>query len=125
MQKISLKGRCRDMIVKNKRTDAILLDNLNLADTFYKRFVGLMGKKNLSRLTGLKIEPCNSIHCFFMRIPIDVIFVSKDDVVLKTIHDMKPWRVSPIVKGARYIIEANANELTGKIEVGDRLKYIV
>jgi uncharacterized membrane protein (UPF0127 family) len=59
-----------------------------------------------------------------MKIPIDVIFLSKDDVVVKAIHDMKPWRVSPIVKGAKYVIEANALELAGKVEVGDKLEFI-
>jgi uncharacterized membrane protein (UPF0127 family) len=113
-----------NMNVKNRRTGAIVIDHLEIADTFYKRFKGLMGRKNLSKLTGLKIDPCNSIHCFFMRIPIDVIFLSKDDVVVKTIHDMKPWRVSPIVKGARYVIEANALELVGKVELGDKLEFV-
>lgn len=112
------------MNVKNRRTGAIVLDNLEIADTFYKRFIGLMGQKNLAKQTGLKIDPCNSIHCFFMKIPIDVMFLSKDDVVVKIIHDMKPWRISPIVKGAHYVIEANALEWVGKVEVGDKLEYI-
>lgn len=101
-----------------------MLENLEFADTFYKRFKGLMGRKNLMMKTGLKIDPCNSIHCFFMRIPIDIIFLSKDDIVVKIIHDMKPWSVSPIVKGAQYVIEANALEWVGKVEVGDKLVFI-
>lgn len=101
-----------------------MLDNLDMADNFYKRFKGLMGRKTLVKRTGLKIDPCNSIHCFFMRIPIDIMFLSKDDTVVKFIHDMKPWRVSPIVKGARYVIEANALEFAGKVELGDKLEFI-
>jgi len=101
-----------------------MLDNLEIADTFYMRFKGLMGRTNLSNQTGLKIDPCNSIHCFFMKMPIDVIFLSKDDEVVKIIHDMKPWRVSPIVKGAQYVIEANALEWVGKVDVGDKLEFI-
>ncbi len=111
------------MIVINKRTGAVILDNLEIADTFYKRFKGLMGRRVLNQGTGLKIEPCNSIHCFFMRISIDIIFMSKEHTVVKIIHNMKPWKVSPIIKGARYVIEANALEWLGKVEVGDILEY--
>lgn len=111
------------MSIINERTGEVMLDRLENADSFYKRFKGLMGRKTLSVRTGLKIDPCNSIHCFFMRIPIDIIFVSKEHAVVKIIHDMKPWKVSPIVKGARYVIEANALEWLGKVEVGDKLEY--
>lgn len=111
------------MKVINKRTGEVILDNLEIADTFYKRFKGLMGQRELNQGTGLKIDPCNSIHCFFMRIPIDIIFVSKEHAVVEIIHDMKPWKVSPIIKGARYVIEANGLELLGKVEIGDILEY--
>lgn len=112
------------MKVINRRTGSVILDNLDIADTFYKRFKGLMGKKTLLKRTGLKIDPCNSIHCFFMKIPIDIIFLSKEDIVVMAIHDIRPWRVSPIVKGARYVIESNSNELAGEIKVGDCLEYL-
>ena len=112
------------MKIKNRRTGVFILNYIEVADNFYKRFKGLMGRKYLSKQTGLKIDPCNSIHCFFMRIPIDILFLSKDDIVVKIIHDMKPWRISPIVKGARYVIEANALELVDKVEVGDKMEYI-
>lgn len=111
------------MKVINKRTGEVILDNLVIADTFYKRFIGLMGQSELIQGTGIKIDPCNSIHCFFMRIPIDIIFVSKEHTVVKIIHDMKPWKVSPIIKGARYVIEANGLALLGKVEIGDILEY--
>lgn len=110
------------MKVKNKETDRVILKHVEIADTFYKRFKGLMGRKYLEEGSGMKINPCNSIHCFFMKIPIDVLFVSRDHVVIKIISDMKPWKISPLVRGANYVIEANGNELKGRIEVGDRLE---
>lgn len=111
------------MKVKIKETDRVILNHVEIADTFFKRFKGLMGRKNLEKGRGMKINPCNSIHCFFMRIPIDVLFISKEHTVLKIITDMKPWKISPLVRGAKYVIEANSNEFRGKIEVGDRLEY--
>ena len=110
--------------VKNIETDEVILNHVEIADTFYKRFKGLMGRRRLEEGNGMKINPCNSIHCFFMKIPIDVLFVSKDHVVVKVISDMKPWKISPLVRGAQYVIEANGNELSGKIGAGDRLEYL-
>lgn len=111
------------MKMRNISTDGVILDHIEIADTFYKRFMGLMGRSALEKGKGMKINPCNSIHCFFMKFPIDVLFVSKDHVVIKIISDMKPWRVSSLVRGTRYVIEVNVNEITGKIMVGDRLEF--
>lgn len=107
------------MKVVNRNTGEVILQELNIADTFMKRFLGLMGKKELKPGSGLKIEPCSSIHTFNMKFPIDVLFVSEDHKVLKLIISMKPGKVSSVVKGAKYVIEANADELTHKIYQGD------
>jgi len=106
------------MKVVNRNTGEVILQELNLADTFMKRFLGLMGKRELKPGSGLKIEPCNSIHTFNMKFPIDVIFLSEGHQVLKLISSMKSGRVSAIVKGAKYVIEANASEFTDKIYEG-------
>ncbi len=103
----------------NKNSGEVILQEVSVADTFMKRFLGLMGKKELRPGTGLKIKPCNSIHTFYMKFPIDVIFLSEDHKVLKLISNMKPRRVSAIVKNAKYVIETNADELTDKIHEGD------
>ena len=112
------------MKVINKKTNSVILNQIEIADTFYNRFKGLMGRKNLDEGSGMKINPCNSIHCFFMRIPIDVLFVSREHTVIKIITGMKPWKVSPLVRGAQYVIEANSSEFKGKVEIGDRLEYL-
>ncbi len=74
--------------------------------------------------SGLVIVPCNSIHMFFMRYPLDVIFLDKSGVVIFTYHGIKPWRVGRIVKGARTAIELPAGTIarTGT-EVGDTLHF--
>lgn len=111
------------MRVINERSREVLLTELKEADTFLKRFMGLMFKKGLPSGTGLKIEPCSSIHTFNMKFPIDVLFVSKDHRVLKVITEMKPGKVSAVVKASRYVIEANENEFAGKASVGDLLNF--
>ena len=55
----------------------ILGDKIKHADSFFKRFIGLMGKKQLGQGEGLLLN-CSSIHCFFMKIPIDAVYISKN-----------------------------------------------
>lgn len=54
---------------------------------------------------GLVIEPCNSIHMFFMRYPLDVIFTDREGRVLFMHRGIKPWRMGRLVRGARRAIE--------------------
>lgn len=71
----------------------------------------------------LLITPCNSIHTFGMKFPIDVAFVDEEGRVLKIMASTPKGKMSPIVKGAKYVIEARAGEFASKgLEVGDVLE---
>lgn len=89
----------------NKTKGITLAENLEIANTFWRRFRGLMYKKELKTGNGLYISPCNSIHMFFMRFPLDIVFVDKQFRVLHTIESIKPWRISPIIKKSTGIFE--------------------
>ena len=89
----------------NQTQKHLMVPNLMVADTFMKRFRGLMGK-TISQKDGLLIRPCNSVHMFWMKTPLDILFVDKDDRVVGVTLDLKPWKVSPVIKGAKYVIEA-------------------
>lgn len=79
--------------------------NIKVARSFTQRLIGLMGSSELHENEGLLIVPCNSVHTFFMRYQIDVVFLSKRHVVLKVIHNMKPWRISPVVWKSHSVLE--------------------
>lgn len=71
----------------------------------------------------LVIDPCTSIHMFFMRFPIDVLYLDREDRVLRAQKRIKPWRVGPLyTRGARYVIElpVGAIESSGT-QIGDRI----
>ena len=96
-----------------------------IADNFFARFKGLMLKKSLNEIDALCIEPCNSIHTFFMRFDIDVIFIDKNGVIIKIVNAMKPSRVTPIVRRSVQVIETQGGFCKKKqIEVGMLLKTI-
>ena len=81
------------------------------ADGFLRRGLGLMFRRELPAGHGLAITPCNSIHMFFMRFPLDVAFLDRDGRVLRAYHGIRPWRVSRVVRRARSAIELPAGTL--------------
>jgi uncharacterized membrane protein (UPF0127 family) len=107
----------------NLRTNETILDDLRIADNFVSRFRGLMGIKSLPNNSGLWITPCNSVHCFFMRIPIDVVFLNKENQVVHISKNMKPWSISPIIRKAKSVVEVNADSLSKVLEIGDQLVF--
>lgn len=105
----------------NQTTEETLLETLDMATSFSKRFLGLMGKQSLPDSTGLYLEPCTSIHCFFMRFPIDVVFVNRAGQVVAIYPGLKPWRIA-MPKGAFAAIEAVENQLADRVSLGDQLR---
>ncbi|MGE4234488.1 MAG: DUF192 domain-containing protein [Bacteriovoracia bacterium] len=102
-----------------RKTDQLLIsENCETADTFFSRFRGLMGRDSAGG--GLLLQSCNSIHTFFMKIPIDVIYLDKDLKVLKVVHSMKPWRVDFPVFGADSVLELESGR-GREIQPGDVL----
>jgi hypothetical protein len=100
----------------------IVLDKIIMADTYSKKLQGLLGRKGLKDKEGMMIVPCNSIHTYRMKFPIDVLFVDKDNFVLKVLRDFKPGRMGPLVLKSRYVMEAEAGIFEG-IEKGDKLQF--
>lgn len=100
----------------------MVAENLEIADTPLKRVKGLLGRSNLPIGAGLWIEPCASIHMFFMRFAIDVIYLNPDGRVVKLVHRLKPWRCS-FAWGGRSVVELPAGALERlDINEGDLLE---
>ena len=81
------------------------------AATMVSRGLGLMFRRELAPGHGLAITPCNSIHMFFMRFPLDVAFVDREGTVLRVYQGIRPWRVSRLVRRARTAYELPAGTL--------------
>jgi uncharacterized membrane protein (UPF0127 family) len=63
---------------------------------------GLLGRDGLEPGTGMLIDAAPSVHMFFMRFPIDVVFLDRDRKVVGVRHGLRPWRVA----GARRAVAA-------------------
>lgn len=99
-----------------------IADRIEIADNFWSRLRGLLGRDNLATSEGLIISPCSSIHCFGMKFAIDAIFLDKDYRVVAVCADMKPGAMASNRK-ARHVLELRAGEAARhNIQVGEQLR---
>jgi uncharacterized membrane protein (UPF0127 family) len=99
-----------------------LCDRCSLADTPAGRLKGLLGRTGLERGEGLLLKPAPAIHTFFMRFPIDALFLDSEMRVVRVVSHMRPWRAA-MCRGARSVVELPAGEAARLgVVVGDHLE---
>jgi uncharacterized membrane protein (UPF0127 family) len=76
-----------------------VVEMLYVADSMRARMKGLLGRSELEQNEGLLIVPCNSIHMFFMRFPIDAVFLDEHGYVVRVFDHLQPWRMA---RGGRF-----------------------
>lgn len=114
------------MKLVNLRSGGVLAEKVERATSFFARLRGLMGRASLPEGEVLSIEPCNSIHTFFMRFSIDAAFLAKDGRLVRAISRLRPWRATRVYLSAARVVELPAGTLerTGTRE-GDVLSFEV
>lgn len=79
-----------------------------MANSFLKRIKGLLGYNSLKASQAMILRPSNSVHTFFMRFPIDVLFAGKDNIVIAAVTNMQPFRATNIFLKSAFVIELPA-----------------
>jgi uncharacterized membrane protein (UPF0127 family) len=111
------------MPILNQTNNQIIAQQYTRADSFFPRMVGLLNRSSLDEGEALIISGCNSIHMFFMRFAIDVLFVNRDDEVVGLIENIKPFRLSKIYWRASYAIELPVGGISqSQTKVGSRIQ---
>jgi uncharacterized membrane protein (UPF0127 family) len=98
--------------VTNRRTGGSLGDKVRKALSLRARTIGLLGRSSLGEGEGLWIEPCSSIHMFFMRFTIDAVFVDRSGIVTRVIQGLRPWRIAFGGQGAHAVLELPTGTIT-------------
>ncbi len=101
----------------------VIINEVNIANNFISRTIGLMGRKSMKPSSSLWIKNCNRIHTCFMKFPIDVIFVDKKLIVKKIYKHAKPWHHMFLgTWGANSVFEMPNGTLENlTISIGDQL----
>jgi protein-S-isoprenylcysteine O-methyltransferase Ste14/uncharacterized membrane protein (UPF0127 family) len=111
------------MPIHNDTRNITLMQRVVSARSIGARLVGLLGTYPPDKETALHILPCDGVHTFGMRYPIDTIFLDKDGSVVKVVKDLRPNRVTRPLRSAASALEFPAGTLAeGQIRIGDRLR---
>ncbi len=118
-------AKIRYVRVENVTRGTLIAERCRVASSAVDRSVGLLRTAEVLPGEGLLIERSPSIHMFFMRYPIDVVFVDKRGRVTKVVSRLRPWRIVPWAPRARDCIELRAGALDGTgAAPGDELRVI-
>ena len=111
----------RPLRLVNAETGAVLATALEAAFDSASRRRGLLGRDGLAKDAAILIAPCNSVHTFFMRFTIDVVFAAKDGRVLKVSRGLKPSRIAASLRAFTAIEFDSSAGATDNLKPGDRL----
>jgi uncharacterized membrane protein (UPF0127 family) len=108
------------MALKIARSGVVLASSVELAMTSAERRRGLLGRESMEPHSALVITRCAAVHTFWMRFPIDVVFVDSSGTVKKIVAGLGPWRMTGALF-ASTAIEFPAGTLKDALQVGDRV----
>ena len=106
-----------------RKNGKILTENCQVADGFFTRFRGLMFRRSIPADYALHIIPCNQVHMFNMRFPIDVIYLDASGTVVKIDENVQPGKICKTVKNAKSVIEVTGfYSSINNIRQGDKIE---
>ena len=109
----------------NQTRNTILAVDILFANSPFKRLQGLLGVKFFPDGQALIIKPCNCVHTLFMRFPIDVLFLGKNNQVVKALPQLNPFRFSKLYWKSYMVVELPSRKLEAtQTQDGDILQFL-
>jgi len=100
-----------------------VIQNISKTSNFMERMRGLLGSPPLKENEGLLIVPCSSVHTFGMSYAIDLVFLDKQWIIVKTVKSLKPWRMAAS-NVASMVLELAVDSLdTLQLTIGQQLEW--
>tara|TARA_R110000851_G_scaffold161068_2_gene304652 strand:- start:61199 stop:61549 length:351 start_codon:yes stop_codon:yes gene_type:complete len=110
-------------LISIKSDKGSVIESVIFANKTLSRLKGLLGKKGLTIQQGLLISPCNSIHTVGMKFDIDVIFLNKQNQVIKIKPSVKPTRMVSCLRSKKVLELASGSAQYNNISIGDSLSW--
>ena len=112
------------MIIRNITRGTVLAERARPAVTLWSRTRGLMLQR-FEGFDGMMLRPANAIHMCFMRMPIDVIFFDKRQVIVKMVPALAPWSLFCGALGAAGVLELPVGAVArSQSQPGDQLEFV-
>lgn len=103
---------------------SVICHKMTAATNIFSRMLGLMFSTGLPDCDGFLISPCNSIHTFFMRYSLDILFLDKNFKIVKAIYGLAPWRMTWVYFKSRHVLEMKAGTMKKGLYAGETLEAI-
>jgi uncharacterized membrane protein (UPF0127 family) len=111
--------------VENVTRGTVVAERCRVAQSVRQRIFGLHLWPQLAEGEGLLLPGANSNDTTFMRYVMDAVFIDGDRRVTKVVHDMKPWRIVPLARGAKDCIELPGGAAAkAQTQAGDELRLV-
>ena len=109
--------------IRNQTKATVVCQQARLADTFFTRLIGLLGKRQLSPGAGLLLQPSSGVHTWGMAFPIDIVALDRGYKVVGVWKNVGPCRVRGLSIKTRRVLELPAGQVDqAQIAVGDELR---
>jgi uncharacterized membrane protein (UPF0127 family) len=106
-----------------RRDGVVVCEECLVAATPFARMRGLLGRRSLPSGEGILLRPAASVHTFFMRFAIDVVFLDDELRVVGIAAHLRPWRAAA-QRGAKAVLELPAGECERRgLAVGDCIRF--
>lgn len=107
----------------NVSTNKVVVQHVELANTWWGRFIGLQFRRALPIDTALLLTPCSSIHTCWMRFAIDVVFLDADGVIVDLRDNIRPWSICFSRSPATQVLEFASGCRPASLKIGQRVRY--
>jgi uncharacterized membrane protein (UPF0127 family) len=109
------------VVTVRKQDGTVVCERCVLADSWWLRLKGLLGRADLPADEGILLRPAGSIHMFFMRFAIDAVFLDRELQVLRVVEGLRPWRMAS-KRRSRSVLELSVGTCErARVREGDRL----
>ena len=110
--------------VVNRTRGTVLGGQVRLADDLLARMRGFLFRREPSPGEGILLSPCQAVHMFGMRFPLDVVFIDESGTVVATHPDLRPWKWTGLHRKALHALEVPAGTILGTgTRIGDALSW--
>lgn len=89
--------------------------------TFWEKFIGLMGRKRISKDVVYVFYSCKQVHTFFMKFPIIVIYLDEFNNII-WFGKLNPWKIAPFMKESNKVLELADEDILHVLKVGDTIQ---
>lgn len=108
-----------------KKNGVALIETVELAIDLKSRIVGLLGRSSLGKQRAMFLSPCSSIHTFFMKFSLDLVFLSRDLDVVKIVTNVAPGRIVLGGVGSWSVVEIESGWFPWhSLNIGDRVLLV-